>query len=105
MITEYSQNRSNVIMNFSIKYCDTPKDLLSSKGFKKVLTKYITILEKKDALLLDRLKKVSDDDNLTTALLRLFKLLIILDSSETLPQRSWGVEDKSNAETTIPPKG
>ena len=84
MIKEYSQNRSNVIMNFSVKYCDTPKDLLSSIGFKKVLLKYITILEKKDAPLLNRLKKVSDDDNLSTALLRLFKLLIILDSSEII---------------------
>jgi hypothetical protein len=58
MIKEYSQNRSNVIMNFSIKYCDTPKELLSSKGFKKVLSKYISILEKKDALLIDYMKSL-----------------------------------------------
>lgn len=82
MIKEYSQNRSNVIMNFSIKYCDTPKELLSSKGFKNVLNKYIKILEKKDASLIERLKKISGEDNLSTTLLRLFKLLIILDSYE-----------------------
>lgn len=84
MIKEYSQNRSNVIMNFSLKYCDTPKDLLSSKGFKKVLSKYISILEKKDAALIDRLKEVSNEDSLPVSLLRLFKLLIILDSSEII---------------------
>ena len=84
MIKEYSQNRSNVIMNFSIKYCDTPKELLSSKGFKKVLSKYISILEKKDALLIDRLYEVIDEDNLSTTLLRLFKLLVILDSKEII---------------------
>lgn len=82
MIKEYSQNRNNVIINFSIKYCDSPKELLSSKGFKKVLNKYIDVLGKKDALLLDRLVKVIDEDSLSTTLLRLFKLLIVLDSSE-----------------------
>lgn len=82
MIKEYSQNRNNVIINFSIKYCDTPKELLSSKGFKKVLEKYINILEKKDALLLDRLHKLNDGDSLSTMLLQLFKLLVTLDKLE-----------------------
>ena len=84
MINEYSQNRSNVIMNFSIKYCDSPKELLSSKGFKKVLSKYISILEKKDAALIERLKVVSGEDSLPVSLLRLFKLLIVLDSTEII---------------------
>lgn len=82
MIKEYSQNRSNVIMNFSLKYCDNSKDLLTSLGFRKVLEKYISILEKKDALLLSRLLNQIQGDNLVVSLLKLFKLLIVLDTPE-----------------------
>ncbi|MBN2605034.1 MAG: phosphoenolpyruvate carboxykinase, partial [Bacilli bacterium] len=81
MIKEYSQNRSNVILNFSVKYCDSPKELLSSLGFKKVLDKYIIVLAKKDALLLERLRLIIEDDFANT-ITKLFKLLIILDTSE-----------------------
>ena len=82
MIKEYSQNRSNVIVNFSLKYCDTPQELLSSLGFKKVLSKYITILEKQDLLLLEKLDSLVGESNLAKTLLELFKLLIVLDKSE-----------------------
>ncbi|MBU1019817.1 MAG: phosphoenolpyruvate carboxykinase [Firmicutes bacterium] len=81
MIKEYSQNRSNVILNFSVKYCDTPKELLSSLGFRKVLEKYITVLEKKDALLLERLNQIVQED-FSTTIIKFFRLLIVLDTSE-----------------------
>jgi len=82
MIKEYSQNNNNVVINFSKKYCDTSKELLGSTGFKKVLSKYISVLLKKDALLIDRLHNIIAEDCLATSLLKLFKLLLVLDSKE-----------------------
>lgn len=79
MIKEYSQNRSNVVLNFSVKYCKTPEELLTSKGFKKVLSKYISIQEKKDALLLERVSNKLDEDDLTKTLLSLMKGLLVFD--------------------------
>jgi len=81
MIKEYSQNRNNVIINFSIKYCKTSDELLSSFGFKKVLSKYIHILEKQDSLLIENLKTYVEG-NLSDYLTNLFKLLIIMDVSK-----------------------
>ena len=79
MIKEYSQNRSNAIMNFTEKYCQTPEELLSSTGFKKVLKKYISLLDKKDSLLLERLEEILDHQSVDKLFLELFKLLIVLD--------------------------
>ncbi len=69
-------------MNFSKKYCDSSKELLSSMGFKKVLNKYISILEKNDILLVEKLQKLIEDKKLSKTLLELFKVLIILEKHE-----------------------
>ena len=82
MIKEYSQNRSNVIMNFSLKYCETKDELLSSKGFKKVLTTYISYLHKKDLALYDKITYLCGDVDVTKKLITLFKLLLVLDKRE-----------------------
>ena len=82
MIKEYSQNRSNVIMNFSTKYCDSPKDLLNSLGFKKVFTKYLSIIEKKDTVLFDKVSNITDGSGVVNTFIDLFKLLIVLDKKE-----------------------
>lgn len=82
MIKEYSQNRSNVVLNFTNKYCKTPEELLQSTGFKKVLKKYVKVLQKKDASLLDRIEKSVGKRDVDNAFLELFKLLIILDTKQ-----------------------
>ena len=82
MIKEYSQNRSNVIMNFSVKYCDTSEELLSSFGFKRVLEKYVQTLEKKDAVLFDKITKTILRENLVKTYTELFKLLLSLDKKD-----------------------
>ena len=82
MIKEYSQNRSNVIMNFSIKYCDNSEELLNSLGFKKVLTKYVQILEKKDTVLYDKISNLCAGTKIERVFIDFFKLLIILDKKE-----------------------
>lgn len=82
MIKEYSQNRSNVIMNFSVKYCDSPQELFQSNGFRKVLKKYVVKLEKRDELLLEKIKNITKGEDVTKTLLELFKLLVVLKKDE-----------------------
>ena len=82
MIKEYSQNRSNVIMNFSVKYCDTSEELLSSLGFRKVLEKYIQTLEKKDTVLFDKITKNIPKETMLKVYIELFKLLLSLDKRD-----------------------
>jgi energy-coupling factor transporter ATP-binding protein EcfA2 len=82
MIKEYSQNRSNVIMNFSVKYCDTQDQLLDSLGFKKVLDKYLSILKKKDTVLYEKINKITKENTIDKTFIKLFKLLISLDKKE-----------------------
>jgi energy-coupling factor transporter ATP-binding protein EcfA2 len=82
MIKEYSQNRNNVIMNFSLKYCSTQEQLLNSQGFKKVLTKYTQNLEKKETVLYDDLLKICDNQNITKVMTELFKLLLSFQKRE-----------------------
>ncbi len=84
MIKEYSQNRSNVIMNFSLKYCETQEELLNSKGFKKVLQKYVLNLEKKDLALFDKVSLLCGKTQVNKTFLELFKLLIVLDKKEVI---------------------
>lgn len=79
MIKEYSQNRSNVIMNFSVKYCDSSEELLNSEGFKRVLKKHIKTLEKKDTVLFDNIEEITNNSDSDKAFLELFKLLLSLD--------------------------
>ena len=78
MIKEYSQNRSNVIMNFSVKYCNSSEELLNSFGFKKVLEKYILTLEKKDTVLYDKITRIIQKENLSKTYTEMFKLLLSL---------------------------
>jgi len=82
MIKEYSQNRNNVIINFSLKYCDNSKGLLNSTGFKKVFTKYTSIIQKKDTVLYNSVEKLTNGKDVVKTFTELFKMLIILDKKE-----------------------
>lgn len=84
MIKEYSQNRSNVIMNFSVKYCSTSEELLNSFGFKKVLDKYFNTLEKKDTVLFDKTTKITQKEDLLKTYTELFKLLLSFDKKDVI---------------------
>lgn len=101
MIKEYSQNRSNVIMNFSIKYCDNSKELLNSTGFKKVLSKYILKLEKRDTVLFDRIQDLTNDKDGINTFIDLFKLLIILDKKEIVKLNKSYKELLKNKDTLV----
>ncbi|MGL4898411.1 MAG: phosphoenolpyruvate carboxykinase, partial [Cetobacterium sp.] len=73
--------RNSAILNFSTKYCDTSENLLSSLAFKKVLSKYIYLINTKNTSIYQFLKKSCEDD-ISETLVKFFKLLIVLDKSE-----------------------
>ena len=92
MIKEFSLNRNNAILNFSKRYCKNAEELLDSKGFRKILKKYIKILKKQDSLMLDRLYDVFDTEDLDQELLTLFKLLILMDKPQIIAvNKNYGV--------------
>ena len=80
-MNEFSQTNDNVIMNFSLKYCQTEAELLQSMGFQKVLKNYIRSLEKNERVLYLHFKEICGNEILDT-FLRLFKLLIVLSLDE-----------------------
>ncbi|MGL5544880.1 MAG: phosphoenolpyruvate carboxykinase, partial [Cetobacterium sp.] len=73
--------RNSAILNFSTKYCDTSENLLSSTSFKKVLSKYIHSIESKNTSVFQFLKCNCNED-ISETMIRLFKLLVILDKKE-----------------------
>lgn len=73
--------RNSAILNFSTKYCDTSENLLSSAAFKKVLSKYINSISNKNTSVFQFLKSNCKEDICET-MVKLFKLLIILDKDE-----------------------
>ena len=82
MIKEFSLNKTNAILNFTIKYCNTSEELLNSTGFLKVLSRYHQKLHKTDASLLERIETKCDSDSIEDSLITLFKMLLIADISD-----------------------
>lgn len=79
MIKEFSLNDTNAILNFTIKYCNTPEELLNSTGFLEVFNRHTQKLEQSDASLLERLQKKCNSDSIQESLIALFKQLLITD--------------------------
>ncbi len=73
--------RNSAILNFSTKYCDTSENLLSSAAFKKVLSRYINSISNKNTSVFQFLKSNCKEDICET-MVKLFKLLIVLDKDE-----------------------
>ncbi len=82
MIKNYSQNRANVILNFSKQYCTRPAELLNSDSFKKTLDLYIKNISKKDTLLYDKVVEKSSPLELGLHMISLFKLLLVFQKDE-----------------------
>lgn len=78
---EFSQTNDNVLMNFSVKYCQTENELLQSAGFQKVLKNYVRSLEKNERNLFLHFHDICGDD-LVETFIKLFKLLIALGLDE-----------------------
>lgn len=75
--------RNSSILNFSSKYCDSSEAILSSKAFKLVLNKYIVSIKEKNTIIYQYLNNCSKN-SIEEDLIKLFKLLIILDKKEII---------------------
>ena len=56
--------------------------MLNSTGFKKVFTKYTSIIQKKDTVLYNSVEKLTNGKDVVKTFTELFKMLIILDKKE-----------------------
>lgn len=83
MKNEIFIGRNSSILNFSSKYCDSSEAILSSKAFKLVLNKYILSIKEKNTIVYQYLNNCSKN-SIEEDLIKLFKLLIILDKKEII---------------------
>jgi hypothetical protein len=82
MLKEFSLRRNSALLNFTAKYCQNEKDILSSSGFEILLNTFIEHLAKRDALLLDYFLEKYSKDDLVSRIVVLMKLLVVLDVEE-----------------------
>lgn len=78
---EFSQTNGNVLMNFTVKYCQTEGELLASYGFEKVIKNYVRSLEKNERVLFLKFKEICGDKIVET-FIKVFKLLIVFPLEE-----------------------
>ncbi len=86
MLKEFSLRRNSALLNFTSKYCQNEKDFLASSGFETVLSSFIEVLSKRDALLLDYFYELISEDELVERLTVLFKLLLVLEIEDVKKQ-------------------
>lgn len=81
MKKEFSLSRGSAMINFTMKYCNTADSLLDSLGFKKILSAYINKIEQRDAPVYRYFIERANNDKelLISNLVKVFKLLVVLD--------------------------
>lgn len=87
MQKEFSLSNDKVMMNFTVKYCETHEELLTSKGFKIVLLSYLKMLRKKKSNFYKYIEIEEgqiDEDKLTKDIINVLKLLLIMDRKSVL---------------------
>lgn len=85
MQKEFSLSSDKVMINFTIKYCDTHEKLLSSEGFGRVLKSYLNKIKSKKShvyIHLTNALECEDVDLLSEKLINAFKLLTTFNPEE-----------------------
>lgn len=102
MKTEWSLSRDKAIINFSEKYCKNEIEVLGSKAFDSVLSKYIKRSIKTNSKIIrivnETINNGKDFENLVPQSIKLFKQLLINDSkniAEDVPEFSEVYNKKS----------
>lgn len=81
MIKEFTLNETNAILNFSVKYCDTQKEILDSVGFNKVLNRYIARIIEDEGNLANFISEFPQKE-VDEVLTQMFKLLLVMSVDE-----------------------
>ncbi len=85
MRKEFLCSETNVLMNFSKKYCTKSIEIIESNLFNKILASYIKNLEKNNQLLIEKFNTINDsEEELITSFIDLFKLLLILNFDQVV---------------------
>ncbi|MGL4623773.1 MAG: phosphoenolpyruvate carboxykinase [Culicoidibacterales bacterium] len=78
----FEMGRNSAIANFTRQYCQTETEVLASEGFNKVLTSYLTWIEKRQTRTYQFLTQYYSPEEIGTELHRLFKLLLVFEACE-----------------------
>ncbi|MFL0246558.1 phosphoenolpyruvate carboxykinase [Candidatus Clostridium stratigraminis] len=87
MKKDFSLSNDKVMINFTVKYCDTMEKLIDSSGFKRVVTSYLEkIMYRRSNIYryLENSLELKDIVELTDEIIRLLKLLTIEKSDNII---------------------
>lgn len=86
MQQEFTLNRGKVMINFTLKYCDTRQKMLNSYGFRHVLESFVTQKLKKDEIIIYNyyIETFKTDELFTNTLIDFFKVLNVCEIDEVL---------------------
>lgn len=85
MLQEFTLNRGRAIINFTSKYCDNRRKILSSYGFQRVVESFVFYI-KKDHIIIYKafIADFETDDNLIRSLMEVIRLLSVCELDELL---------------------
>lgn len=85
MLQEFTLNRGRAIMNFTSKYCDNRRKILSSYAFGRVVETFISRLKKDNPIIYDAfIEDFHTDDNLVRSLMEVIRFLSVCEVEELL---------------------
>jgi hypothetical protein len=87
MVKDFSLSNDNAMINFTVKYCTTHEELLTSNGFKKVTLAYLRSLEKRGSNVYKYISEISigyNNKKITDRVIDFLKLLTIMDKESII---------------------
>lgn len=87
MQKDFSLSNSKALINFTVKFCETPEKLLESSGFRRILSAYLGKIKKRNSNIYRYISdsfEGEDVNNITDEIIDVFKLLIALRADELI---------------------
>ncbi|GAB6010313.1 phosphoenolpyruvate carboxykinase [Dysgonomonas reticulitermitis] len=86
MLHEFTLSRGRVMINFTLKYCDTKQKLLNSYGFRRVVESFIKQVLKKDEVVIYDfyIDHFGNEDDLVDSFIEVLKLLTVFEVKEVV---------------------
>lgn len=85
MVQEFTLGRGKAIMNFSSKFCDNRRKILTSYAFARVVESFISVLQRDHQVVYDQLiEDYHTDDNLAASLMETIRFLSVMEVDELI---------------------
>lgn len=85
MVQEFTLGRGKAIMNFSSKFCDNRKKILTSYGFRRVVESFMLKLKKDNQIIYSQLvENYKTDDNLISSFIEIIRFLSVMEVEELI---------------------